>query len=84
MLNVPKRVCPLFSAGPIRSYDRHRLQVEVFAACGAHVTAIARDRAKLAAAERAGAAVIPGYAIDATFMNRIVSEETPDVLIRGE
>jgi NAD(P)-dependent dehydrogenase (short-subunit alcohol dehydrogenase family) len=55
--------------------------VEALAACGAHVTAIARDRAKLAAAERAGAAVTAGDATDATLMNRIVSEETPDVLI---
>src|SRR6202041_2798822 len=55
--------------------------VEALAACGAHVTAIARDRAKLAAAERAGPAVTAGDATDATLMNRIVSEETPDVLI---
>lgn len=55
--------------------------VEEFAASGAHVTAIARDRAKLAAAERAGAVVIAGDATDATLMNRIVREETPDVLV---
>lgn len=55
--------------------------VEALAACGAHVTAIARDRARFAAAERAGAAVIAGDATDATLMNRVVSEETPDVLI---
>jgi NAD(P)-dependent dehydrogenase (short-subunit alcohol dehydrogenase family) len=55
--------------------------VEALAACGAHVTAIARDGAKLAAAERAGAAVIAGDATDATLMNRIVNDETPDVLI---
>lgn len=55
--------------------------VEELAVSGAHVTAIARDRAKLAAAERAGAVVIAGDATDAILMNRIVSEETPDVLI---
>jgi hypothetical protein len=55
--------------------------VEALAASGAHVTAIARDRAKFVAAERAGAVVIAGDATDATLMNRIVSEETPDVLI---
>lgn len=36
--------------------------IEALAASGAHVTAIARDRAKLAAAERAGAAAIAGEA----------------------
>jgi len=55
--------------------------VEALVACGANVTAIARDRANLAAAERAGAAVIAGDATDATLMNRVVSEEAPDVLI---
>jgi NAD(P)-dependent dehydrogenase (short-subunit alcohol dehydrogenase family) len=55
--------------------------VEALAAGGAHVTAIARDRAKLAAAERAGAAAIAGDATDATLMNPIVSEQAPDVLI---
>jgi len=55
--------------------------VEALAASGAHVTAIARDRANFAAAERAGAAIIAGDATDATLMNRIVSEEMPDVLI---
>ena len=39
--------------------------VEALAACGAHVTTLARDRAKLAAAERVGAAVIAGDATDA-------------------
>jgi NAD(P)-dependent dehydrogenase (short-subunit alcohol dehydrogenase family) len=55
--------------------------VEALAACGAHVTALARDRAKLAAAERVGAAVIAGDATDAALMNRIVVDEAPDVLI---
>ena len=55
--------------------------VEALSACGAHVTTIARDREKLALAARAGAAVIAGDATDATLMNRIVSEESPDVLI---
>lgn len=55
--------------------------VEALAASGAQVTAIARDRTNFAAAERAGAAIIAGDATDATLMNRIVSEETPDVLI---
>lgn len=55
--------------------------VEALAASGAHVTAIARDRANFAAAERAGAAIIAGDATDATLMNRIVSEDMPDVLI---
>jgi NAD(P)-dependent dehydrogenase (short-subunit alcohol dehydrogenase family) len=55
--------------------------VEALAACGANVTAISRDRAKLAAAEQAGAAVIAGDATDAILMNRVVREEVPDVLI---
>ena len=55
--------------------------VEALAACGANVTAIARDRARLAAAEQAGAAVIAGDATDAALMNRAVREEAPDVLI---
>jgi len=41
--------------------------VEALAACGANVTAISRDRAKLAAAEQAGAAVIAGDATDARY-----------------
>ena len=40
-----------------------------------------RDRAKLSAAEQAGAAVIAGDATDATLMNSVVREEVPDVLI---
>jgi NAD(P)-dependent dehydrogenase (short-subunit alcohol dehydrogenase family) len=55
--------------------------VEALAACGAHVTALARDRAKLAAAERVGAAVVAGDATDAALMNHIVADEAPDVLI---
>ena len=55
--------------------------VEALAACGADVTAIGRDRAKLAAAEQAGAAVIAGDATSATLMNSVVREEVPDVLI---
>jgi NAD(P)-dependent dehydrogenase (short-subunit alcohol dehydrogenase family) len=55
--------------------------VEALTACGANVTAIGRDRAKLAAAEQAGAAVIAGDATDARLMNSIVREEAPDVLI---
>jgi NAD(P)-dependent dehydrogenase (short-subunit alcohol dehydrogenase family) len=55
--------------------------VEALAACGAHVTALARGRANLAAAERVGAAVIAGDATDAALMNHIVGDEAPDVLI---
>ena len=54
--------------------------VEALAACGANVTAISRDRAKLAAAEQAGAAVIAGDATDVTLMNSVVREEAPDVI----
>jgi NAD(P)-dependent dehydrogenase (short-subunit alcohol dehydrogenase family) len=45
------------------------------------IAALARDRAKLAAAEQFGAAVIAGDATDATLMNHIVGDEGPDVLI---
>jgi hypothetical protein len=55
--------------------------VEALVACGANVTAISRDRAKLAAAEQAGAAVIAGDATDAALMNSVVREVRPDVLI---
>lgn len=55
--------------------------VEALAASGARVTAIARDRSTFAAAERTGAAIIAGDATDATLMNRLVAEQTPDVLI---
>ena len=55
--------------------------VEALVACGANVTAISRDRANLAAAEKAGASVIAGDATDATLMNSVVREEAPNVLI---
>jgi NAD(P)-dependent dehydrogenase (short-subunit alcohol dehydrogenase family) len=55
--------------------------VEALAARGANVTAISRDRANLAAAEQAGAAVIAGDATDARLMNSVVREQAPDVLI---
>jgi len=55
--------------------------VEALAASGAHVTALARDPVKLAAAERVGAAVVAGDATDAAVMNSIVGDEAPDVLI---
>jgi NAD(P)-dependent dehydrogenase (short-subunit alcohol dehydrogenase family) len=55
--------------------------VEALAACGARVTALARDRAKLEAAEHLGAAVIAGDATDPALMNHIVGDEEPDVLI---
>jgi NAD(P)-dependent dehydrogenase (short-subunit alcohol dehydrogenase family) len=48
---------------------------------GAHVTALARDEAKLADAERAGAATIVGDATDAVLINRVVAHEQPDILI---
>jgi NAD(P)-dependent dehydrogenase (short-subunit alcohol dehydrogenase family) len=57
------------------------VMVEALVACGANVTAISRDRANLAAAEQAGAAVIAGDATDATLMNEAVREGMPDVLI---
>lgn len=53
--------------------------VEALAACGAHVTAISRDRANLAAAEQAGALVIAGDATDTTLMNAVVRQQAPDV-----
>ena len=55
--------------------------VEALIVRGAHVTAIARDRVKLGAAERVGAAVIAGDATDAALMNRIIGNVAPDVLI---
>jgi NAD(P)-dependent dehydrogenase (short-subunit alcohol dehydrogenase family) len=55
--------------------------VEALVACGADVTAISRNRANLAAAEQVGAAVIAGDATDARFMNEVVREGMPDVLI---
>jgi NAD(P)-dependent dehydrogenase (short-subunit alcohol dehydrogenase family) len=55
--------------------------VEALAGGGTSVTAIGRDLAKLSAAEQVGAAVIAGDATNATFMNSVVREEAPDVLI---
>jgi NAD(P)-dependent dehydrogenase (short-subunit alcohol dehydrogenase family) len=55
--------------------------VEALVDCCANVTAIGRDRAKLSAAEQAGAAVIAGDATNATLMNDVVRERMPDVLI---
>lgn len=55
--------------------------VEALVRSGAHVTALARDRPKLAAAERVGAAVVAADATDATIMNKIVADEEPDILI---
>jgi NAD(P)-dependent dehydrogenase (short-subunit alcohol dehydrogenase family) len=55
--------------------------VEALIVRGAHVTAIARDRVKLGAAERVGATVIAGDATDAALMNRIIDDGAPDVLI---
>jgi hypothetical protein len=55
--------------------------VEALVACGANVTAISRDRANLAAAEQAGAAVIAGDATNVALMNEVVREGMPDVLI---
>ena len=48
---------------------------------GARVIALARDRAKLAAAEGLGAAVIAGDATDAALMRHAVRDQLPDVLI---
>jgi NAD(P)-dependent dehydrogenase (short-subunit alcohol dehydrogenase family) len=55
--------------------------VGALAACDANVTAIGRGRAKLTAAEQAGAVVVVGDATDATLMNSVVREVVPDVLI---
>ena len=48
---------------------------------GARVTTLARDRAKLSAAEHVGAAIIPGDATDAGLVNRVIASQQPDVLI---
>lgn len=48
---------------------------------GARVTALARDRQKLAGTAQIGARTIAGDATDVALMNRIVREEQPDVLI---
>jgi len=55
--------------------------VEALTASGAQVTALARDRGKLAAAERVGAAAVAGDATDAAVMNKVVGDVAPDVLI---
>lgn len=55
--------------------------VEALASRGAHVTVIARDSTKFAAAASAGATTIAGDATDATLMDRIVRDGRPDVLI---
>jgi NAD(P)-dependent dehydrogenase (short-subunit alcohol dehydrogenase family) len=48
---------------------------------GAHVTVLARDLAKLSAAERVGAAIVVGDATDPGLINRTVADGQPDVLI---
>jgi NAD(P)-dependent dehydrogenase (short-subunit alcohol dehydrogenase family) len=58
-----------------------RAMVEAFLARGADVTAVARDQAKLEAVARLGARVIAGNACDAAFMDRIVKEVVPTVLV---
>jgi NAD(P)-dependent dehydrogenase (short-subunit alcohol dehydrogenase family) len=55
--------------------------VEALVAGGASVTAMSRDRSNLAAARDLGASVIAGDATDATLMNSVVRDQTPDVLI---
>jgi len=55
--------------------------VKALIASGANVTAMSRDRSNLEAAEKVGASVIAGDATDATLMNSVVRDETPDVLI---
>lgn len=55
--------------------------VQAFVDGGAQVTAIGRNEARLAAAERAGAAVIVGDATDEVFISQTLSKEMPDVLI---
>jgi NAD(P)-dependent dehydrogenase (short-subunit alcohol dehydrogenase family) len=58
-----------------------RAMVESFLARGADVTAVARDQAKLEAVARLGARVIAGNTCDATFMDRVVKEVMPTVLV---
>ncbi len=55
--------------------------VEALIASGARVTAMSRDRSNLVAAGNLGASVIAGDATDATLMNSVVRDETPNVLI---
>ena len=58
-----------------------RAMVESFLARGADVTAVARDQAKLEAVARLGARVIAGTTCDAAFMDRVVKEVMPTVLV---
>jgi NAD(P)-dependent dehydrogenase (short-subunit alcohol dehydrogenase family) len=58
-----------------------RAIVESFLARGADVTAVARDQAKLEAVARLGARVIAGNTCDAAFMDRVVQEVMPMVLV---
>ncbi len=58
-----------------------RAMVESFLARGADVTAVARNQAKLEAVARLGARVIAGNTCDATFMDRVVKEVMPAVLV---
>ena len=58
-----------------------RAMVESFLARGADVTAVARDQAKLEAVARLGARVIAGNTCDAAFMDRVVQEVMPTVLV---
>jgi NAD(P)-dependent dehydrogenase (short-subunit alcohol dehydrogenase family) len=55
--------------------------VKALVASGANVTAMSRDPSNLNAAAEVGASVIAGDATDATLMNALVRDETPDVLI---
>ena len=55
--------------------------VEALTACGAKVTAIARDAKKLVSARRACADTIAGDATDAALIDRVVADVDPNVLI---
>src|SRR5262245_58500155 len=55
--------------------------VEALVDCGARVTVVARDRARLAEIERPGVAVRPGDATDPALMDAVVAEARPSVLI---
>ena len=58
-----------------------RAMVEAFLARGAEAMAIARTRRGLEEVERLGAKVLAGDATDSTFMDRIVTDFDPSVLI---
>jgi len=58
-----------------------RAMVESFLARGADVTAVARDQAKLEAVARLGARVIAGDTCHAAFMDHVVKEIMPTVLV---